>query len=150
MSSYMVVQDALRAAAEEIVDAVEGWRRAYEDWQRAINLRDRLCEQMDRRVTNAAGGLSVARFEVTCRRRSFHDGEDAKAKARALRARPALQAAVAERDRVLAAADGNVVAARLVLAEASKTVVRFGSLGVGMVGLDPSELRRFARRPPIS
>jgi len=145
----MEVQDALRAAAEQIADAAEEWRRAYDDWQRAINLRDRLCEQMDRRVTNAAGGLSVARFEATCRRRYFHDIEDAKAKARAVRARPALHAAIAERDEVRAAADVKVLAARIVLAEASKKMARFGTFGAEMIGLGETELRRLSRRPPM-
>ncbi len=143
----MVMRDGARAAAEEIAEAAEKWRRAYDDWQRALKARERLCAQMERRVAKATGGLSVARWEALCRRRRARTVEDARAKARAIRARPAVEVAVAERLGVLADADAKVLVARAELAEATKTVLRFGSLGADMVGQRASELRRFARRP---
>ncbi len=147
MSSCVVVRDEVRAAAVQMTDAAEGWRLAYGDWQRAVKARDRLCQQMERRVTNATGGLSVARFEAVCRRRSFHDVEAAKAKAWAIRARPAVEAAVAERDRVLDSEDAKVLVARITLAKASKTMARYGTLGLDMIGQSAPELRRLARLP---
>jgi len=143
----MIVQDELRAAVEQIADADERWRHAYDDWQRAVRVRDRLCERMERRVANATGGLSVARWEAVCRRRSFQTVEDAKRKARAIRARPAVEAAIAERDLVLAAEDAKVLAARIALAEASKAMARYGTLGADMIGQTAAELRRLARQP---
>jgi len=146
----MIMRDELRAAVVQIADAEEQWRHAYDDWRRAVKVRDRLCERMERRVANATGGLSVAHFEATCRRRSFQTVEDAKRKARAIRGRPALEAAVAERDRVLAAEDAKVLAARIAVAEASKTMARFGTLGAAMIGQSAAELRRLARQPPTT
>jgi len=143
-----MVRDEVREAVEQIADAGERWRRAYDDWLVAVTERDRLAGRMERRVREAAGGLSVARFEVACRRRYFHDVEDARRKAVALRARPAVTAAVAERDRVLAAADAKVVAARMVLAEASNAMAGYGTVGLDMIGVSAPELRRLARRPP--
>lgn len=150
MKGCMIVRDEVRAAAQQIADAGEGWGRAYDDWQRAVKVRDRLSERMDRRLTKAAGGLSVARWEVLCHRRYFHDVDDAKRKAAAIRAKPAVQAAVAERDRLLAAEDAKVLAARIELAEASKTMARYGAVGLDVIGQSAPELRRLARRPSIA
>ncbi len=143
----MIVREEIRAAAEQLTDAAEHWRLAYDDWQRAIRVRDTVAKRMDRRVTKATGGLSVARFEATCRRRFFHDIGDAKAKARAIRARPAVEAAIAGRDRVVAIEDAKVRAARIALAEASKVLVRYGALGADTIGQSAPELRRLARQP---
>ena len=148
ISGWMFMRDEVRVAAEELADAAEEWRRAYDDWQRAAKARDRVCEQLERRVAKATGGLSVARWELLCRRRRTRTVEDAKAKARAMRARSAVEEAVAERDRVLAGEDAKVLAARVHLAEVTKIVLRFGLLGAGMAGQGASELRRLARRPP--
>jgi len=145
-----MVRDGVREAVEQIADAGDGWRRAYANWQAAVTERDRLAGRMERRAREAAGGLSVARFEVTCCRRYFHDVKDAKRKAAALRARPKVTAAVAERDRVLAAADTKVVAARIDLAEESKVMAGYGTVGLDMIGLSGPELRRLARRPPMT
>ena len=142
-----MVRDEVLAAAEQMADAAAGWRLGYDDWQRAVKARGRLCQQMERRVTNATGGLTVVRFEAVCRRRSFHDVDDAKGKARAIRARPAVEAAIAERDRVLATEDAKVLAARITLAEVSKTMARYGTLGLDMIGQSAPELRRLARLP---
>lgn len=103
---------------------------------------------MDRRLTEATGGLSVARFEVLCLRRRARCVSDAKAKAWAIRAKPAVEAAVAERTRVLADADAELLAARADLAVATKALFRYGTVGLDMIGLGPSDLRRLARRPP--
>jgi hypothetical protein len=143
----MIVREEVRTAVEQLTDAAEHWRLAYDDWQRAIRVRDTVAKRMDRRVTKATGGLSVARFEATWRRRSFHDIEDAKAKARAIRARPAVEAAIAERDRVVAGEDAKVRAARIAVTEASKVLVRYGALGADTIGQSASELRRLARQP---
>jgi len=148
MSGWVMVRDEVREAVDRIADAGEGWRHAYDDWQATATERDRLAGRMERRVREATGGLSVAAFEVACRRRYFHDIKDAKRKAAAIRARPAVTAAVAARDRVLAVADAKVVAARINLAEASKAMAGYGTVGLDMIGLSAPELRRLARRPP--
>ena len=106
----MFMRNEVREAAEELAGAAEEWGRACDDWQRAAKARDRVCEQMERRVAKATGGLSVARWELLCRRRRTRTVEDAKAKARAMRARSAVEEAVAERDRVLAGEDAKVLA----------------------------------------
>jgi hypothetical protein len=138
----------LRAAGDLIVKVADEWKGAYREWQRAVKVRDRAAERMDRRVRQATGGLSVARWEAVCRRRCFHTVEDAKQKARAIRTRPAVEAAVAAQDRALAVEDAKVLAVRIALAELSKTMSRFGTVGGRMVGQSPAELRRLARRPP--
>ena len=148
MSGWVLVRGEVREAVERIADAGEGWRHAYDDWQVAVTERDRLAGRMERRVREATGGLSVAAFEVACRRRYFHDIKDAKRKAAAIRTRPAVDAAVAERDRVLAGADAKVLAARIDLVEASKAMAGYGTVGLDMIGLSAPELRRLARRPP--
>ena len=150
MRGSMVIRDEVREAIEQVAAAAEECKRAYEVWQRALEERDRRSEQMERRITKATGGLSVARFEVACRRRRVYTVQDAKAKARALRARPAVETAVAERGRVIADADAKVLAARIDLAYATKAVARYEAAGLAMTGLSASDLRRFSRLPPIT
>lgn len=148
MSDCMVVRDEMREAVEEIAEVADAWKRAYEDWQRTVEERDRAAERMQRRVTKATGGLSVARWEVVCRRRRARTVEDAKAKARAIRARPVVEAAIGERHEVIAEADAKVLAARIELALASKAVARYGRTGLSMIGQSATELRRLSRLPP--
>ena len=143
----MVAREELREVVEQIVEAADAWERAYHAWQRTVTERDRLRERMDRRITKATGGLGVARWQAACRRRFFHDVEDATTKARAIRAKAAVEAAVAERDRLLPDADATVLAARVALAEASKAVARYGTLGLYVIGQSAPELRRLARLP---
>jgi len=150
MSGWVMVRDEVREAVEQIADAGEGWRHAYANWQVAVRERDRLAGRMERRVREATGGLSVARFEVACRRHYFHDVKDAKRKAAAIRARPAVDAAVAERGRVLAGEAAKVVAARMVLAEQSNVMAGYGTVGLDMIGVSALELRRLVRRPPMT
>jgi len=150
MSGWVMVRDEVREAVEKIAHAGEGWRHAYDDWQATVTERDRLAGRMERRVREATGGLSVAAFEVACRRRYFHDVKDAKRKAAAIRARPAVTAAVAERDRVLAVAAVKVVAARVNLAEESKAMAGYGTIGLDMIGVSAPDLHRLARRPPMT
>ncbi|MHB1800619.1 MAG: hypothetical protein ACYCU5_02970 [Actinomycetes bacterium] len=146
----MIVRDKVREAVEEIVEVADGWKHAYDEWQRAVKARDRLSERMARRIARATGGLSVARWEALCRRRRARTVEDAKGKARAIRAKPAVEAAVAERDRLLAAENAKMLAARIELTHASKTMARYGTLGLDMIDQSAIDLRRFSRRPPTT
>jgi hypothetical protein len=102
---------------------------------------------MDRKLLVATGGLSVSRFEAVCRRRSLRSVVEAQQKASAVRARAKVESTVAERDRAVAAADAAVLAARIVLAEASKVVLGYGTTGSRLVGRSRAELRRLARLP---
>lgn len=146
----MMLRDEVCEAAELIAHAGEEWRRAYDAWQVAVSERERLCALMDRRMIRATGNLSLARYEAACRKRYFHDVGDARRKAAAIRSKPAVEAAVAERDRTLATEDAKVVVARSNLAAASKTMARYGTVGLDMIGLSASELHRLARRPSVT
>jgi len=68
--------------------------------------------------------------------------------ARAVRARPEVRMAVEEADRRRATEDEAVLAARLKLAEATKQMLGYGSVGRQLTGLTSAELHRLARRPP--
>jgi hypothetical protein len=145
----MAIRAELEAAVGRIVEAAQCWQAAFEAWQGAVRVRDRLVERADRKVSQATGGLSVARWEAVCRRRCLHTVADATAKARAIRARPAVLSAVAARDRTLRAADASVLAARVELAEQSKLLSGFGTAGAALVGMGVAELAHLARRPRL-
>jgi hypothetical protein len=95
----------------------------------------------------ATGGSGVARWRAACRRARILTVQDAKLRARAVRARPVVEAALAERERVAAEGHEAMIAARSVLADASGRLAAYGPLAAVLTGLSPAELRRLARRP---
>jgi hypothetical protein len=147
MSGQVARRAEVRAAVDVIVEVAGEWEHAYDQWQRAVKVRDRVADRMDRQIRHATAGLSLARWEAVCARSCFHTVDDAKQKARAIRARPAVEAAVAQRNRVLAAEDAKVLAARIALAQRSKTMARYGTVGLDLIGRSGAELDRLARRP---
>jgi hypothetical protein len=143
----VVKQDALELAAERLAEAATRWEDAYRSLEQAVDSRDRVAARMDRKLLVATGGLSVARFEAVCRRRSVRSVAEAEQKASAIRAKAGVEAAVGERVRALAAAGADVLAARIALAEASKVLLGYGTAGPRLVGRSRAELRRLARLP---
>ena len=140
-------QAELEAATKRLVEGAARWEDAYRGWEHAVGVRERVVAGMDRKLLEATGGLSVTRFEAVCRRRSVRSVAEAERKAFAIRARAAVEAAVAERDRAVAAADAAALAARIVLAEVSKDILGYGIAGPRLVGRNRAELRRLARLP---
>jgi len=134
-------------AGERFAADVAGWKAAYSSWQAAVKERELGLERAEQAVLAATGGLRVAKWRAACRRRRIATVADARLRARALRARPAVEEALAERERVVAQGGEAVLVARLVLAEASKRLALYGPLGMQVAGLSVGELRRFARRP---
>jgi hypothetical protein len=78
-------------------------------------------------------------------RRRFRTVEDARVKARAIRARPAVEAALAEQERIVREHDADMSAAAFRLAELSRRIMGYGNIGVAATGLPPGELRGLAR-----
>lgn len=143
----VTVRAEVVAVAEELVQAADGWRSAYQEWEAAVARRERKMARAARGVVAATGDLGLYRWEQACHRRRILTVADASLKARALRGRPAVGAAVAERERVRAEADAAVRSARLVLAVESKRMLAYGQLGLSLTGLSRAELARLARRP---
>jgi hypothetical protein len=134
-------------ACKQLAADVAEWHGAYELWLAAVRQRQARLERADRRVLAATGGLRVAKWRAACRRKRIATVQDARLRAKALRARPAVEEALAERGRVAADSDEAVLVARLALAEASKRVAVYGALGARLTGLSAADLRRLARRP---
>ena len=137
----------LVAVAEHLVEGAARWEDAYRCWENAVEVRGRTAARLERVLLAETGGLSVARFEAVCRRRSVRSVVEAQQKASAIRARATVRAAVAEWDCALVAADATVLAARIVLAEASKVILGYGAAGPRLVGRSREDLRRVARLP---
>jgi hypothetical protein len=138
------------AAVDALTEAGACWQRAYQTWQQALEHRDRVISRAERRVLRATGGLGLREWEVACRRRRINTGDEASIVARAVRARPEVRLAVEDADRLRAVEDGAVLAARLALAEATKQMVGYGTIGRQLTGLTSAELRQLARRPPTN
>ncbi len=143
----VVMQARLVEAVEQLAEEAARWEDAYRSWERATEVRDQVAVRMERKLRVAAGGLSVARFDAVCRRRSVRSVAEAQQKASAIRATADVEAAAAERDCAVAAADATVLAALIVLAEASKAVLDCGTAGPRLVGRSRAELLRLARLP---
>jgi hypothetical protein len=124
------------------------YERAYGAWERAVAHQDRLVAVAERRVVDATGGLGQRRWELACARRRINTRDEARMVARAIRARPAVETAVAKLEQVRRHEEAVVAAARVELAEAAKVLGGYGQLGAQLSGLSPAALRRLARRPP--
>ena len=133
--------------AGELVEAARRWREAYQAWQAAVRRQEALVSRHDAMVLASTGGLGLVRWRAACGRRRVLTVADAKLRARALRARPAVEVAVAERGKALAEQEVAVAAARDVLRKASEELALFGHLGAAAGGTKLVELRRLARRP---
>jgi hypothetical protein len=134
-------------AAGELAEAARRWREAYQAWESAVRRQEALVSRYEAMVLAATGGLGLVRWRAACRRRRALTVADAKLRARALRARPAVEVAVAERGKALAGQEVAVAAAREALRRASVELVLFGLLGATAGGTELVELRRLARRP---
>ena len=137
----------MAVVAGELVEAARRWREAYRAWQSAVRRQEALVSRYDAMVLAATGGLGPVRWRAACRHRRALTVADAKLRARALRARPAVEVAVAERERALAEQEVAVAGAREVLRRASEELALFGHLGAAAGGTELVELRRLARRP---
>lgn len=144
----MRVRPEVVSVCDRLAEDAEGWREAYRAWQQACARRDQRLSQAERQVMAATGGLGYARWRAVLHRRRFRTIEDAKLKARALRARPAVEAAVAERDRNVRDGDADVDGAAFRLAEISGRVTVYGNLAERATGTPVGELRRLARLCP--
>ena len=138
------------AAVDALTEAGAGWQRAYQAWQQALEHRDRVISRAERRVLRATGGLGLRKWEAAGRRRRINTKEEASMVARAVRARLDVRLAVEDADRLRAAEDEAVLAARLGLTEATKQMLGYGTIGRQLTGLTSAELRQLARRPPTN
>ena len=132
--------------AGELVEAASRWREAYQAWESAVRRREALVSRYDAMVLAATGGLGLVRWRAACRRRRVLTVADAKLRARALRARPTVEVAVAEQAKALAEQEVAVAGARGALRRASEELAAFGQLGAAAGGTELAELRRLARR----
>jgi hypothetical protein len=137
----------MAVAAGGLAEAARRWREAYQAWESAMRRREALVSRYDAMVSAATGGLGLVRWGAACRRRRVLTVADAKLRARALRARPTVEVAVAERAKALAEQEVAVAGARDALRRASEELALFGHLGAAAGGTELVELRRLARRP---
>ena len=133
--------------AEGLAEAARRWREAYQAWESAVRRQEALVSRYDAMVLAATGGLGLESWRAACRRRRVLTVADAKLRARALRARPAVVAAMAEGAKALAEQEAAVDGAREVLRRASEELAPFGYLGATAGGTELVELLRLARRP---
>jgi hypothetical protein len=138
------------AAVDALNEVGACWQRAYQAWQQALEHRDRVIARSERRVLRATGGLGWREWEAACRRRRIHTMAEASIVARAVRARREVRAVLEDADRLRAVEDEAVRACRLGLAEATREILGYGSVGRRITGLTSAELHRLARRQPTS
>ena len=129
------------------VDA-ESWHEAHRDWKLACSRRDEQVLRARERVVAATGGLGLGRWQAALRRLRFRTIEDAKLKAKALRARPAVEAALAELNSIVSDGDAEVSAVASRLAKCSERVTSYGNLAAIVTGMPIAELHGLARLAP--
>ena len=130
-----------------LAETARRWREAYQAWESAVRRQEALVWRYDVKLLAATGGIGLVRWRAACQRRRVLTVADAKLRARALRARPAVDVAVAERAKALAEQEVAVASAREALCTASEELALFGHLGAVAGGTELVELRRLARRP---
>jgi hypothetical protein len=131
--------------AERMVEEADRWAAAHEAWHAAVRARIREVARAERRLVDATGGLGLRRWQIACRRRRIITVNDAQLRSRAVRARPATEATLAERDRVVARMDASLATAGTELAMRSAQLLSYGRLGVSLSGMTARELVRLAQ-----
>jgi len=130
---------------DRMAEDAESWHEAHRHWKLACSRRDEDVLRARERVVAATGGLGLGRWRAALRRRRFRTVEDAKFKAKALRARSAVEAALAELDSIVSDRDAEVSAAVSRLGQCSDRVTSYGNLAAGVTGMPIAELRGLAR-----
>ena len=136
---------SVEEAADAVLAVVDAWRESCDRHTVASAVSERLMARADRRVLEATGGLGLARWESACSRRRILTSADAKLRARSVRARPAVEAAVADRDRLrveLGSKDGLALAD---LAATSNDLLNAGLLAQRLAGTTAEQLRHLIR-----
>lgn len=133
---------------DRMAEDAESWREAHRDWKLACSRQDEAVLRARERVIAATGGLGIGRWRAALRRRRFRTIEDAKLKAKALRARPAVEAALAELDSIISDRGAQVAAAASRLGQCSERVISYGRLGAVVTGMPIAELRGLAHLAP--
>ena len=141
----MVPGQRAKASAEELANDADRWRAAYEGWLRAGSVRKRKVKEAERKLVAATGGLGLARWEAACQRQRIVTVDDGRLRARAVRGRPGVEAALTARERVVAEQDKAVLAARSELAKASRQMARYGEIGASVLGLSTAGVLRLCR-----
>jgi hypothetical protein len=131
-----------------MAEDAESWHEAHRDGKLACSRRDEQVLRARERVVAATGGLGLGRWQAALRRRRFRTIEDAKLKAKALRARPAVEAARAELDRIVSDRGAEVSAAASRLGQCSERVTSYGKLAAVVTGMPIAELRGLAHLAP--
>lgn len=115
----------------ELVAAAADWQEAQGSWLRARQCYETVASREAAKVVAATGGLGLQRWAAACRRRRANTVADAVLCARAWRARPAVEQALAAQAKALAEQAGVLAAAEEALAGAAARLGRFGDLGAG-------------------
>jgi hypothetical protein len=131
-----------------MAEDAESWHEAHREWKLACSRRDEDVLRARERVLVATGGLGLGRWQAALRRRRFRTIEDAKIKAKALRARSAVEAALAELDSIVSDRGAEVSAAASRLGQCSERVTSYGNLAGIVTGMPIAELRGLARLAP--
>lgn len=130
---------------DRMAEDAESWLGAHRHWKLACSRRDEDVLRARERVVAATGGLGLGRWQAALRRRRFRTIEDAKLKSKALRARPAVEAALAVLDSIVSHHDAEVSAAASRLGQCSERVTSYGNLAAIVTGMSLAELRGLAR-----
>jgi hypothetical protein len=139
------VRAEVALVCDQMAEDAESWLGAHRHWKLACSRRDEDVLRARERVVAATGGLGLGRWQAALRRRRFRTIEDAKLKAKALRARPAVEAALAELDSIVSHHDAEVSAAVSRLGQCSERVISYGNLAAVVTGMPIAELRRLVR-----
>lgn len=135
----------MEEAADAVLAVVDAWRESCDRHAVASAVSERLMARADRSVLEATGGLGLSRWESDCGRRRIFTSTDAKLRARAVRARSAVEAAVADRARLrveLGLKEGLALAD---LAATSNDLLNAGLLAQRLAGTTAEQLRHLIR-----
>lgn len=127
-----VESEAAEVAGELAVLAV-AWDEARTALTMAERRRGKALRSADRAARAATGGVGERRWRAALERRRFHDVADAVDHARALRARPAVEAALAARQQVRAEEDARVDEARRQVDALAERLAGYGPLGTRLI-----------------
>jgi len=126
-------ESAAAGVAGELAALAVAWDEARTALAAAERRRGKALRSADRAVRAATGGVGERRWRIALERRRFHDVADAVEHARALRARPAVEAAVAVREQVRAEQDERVDEATQRVDALAERLAGYGLLGARLM-----------------
>jgi hypothetical protein len=143
-----VGRDQVRGVVGALPGVVSTWERALSDHDKAVRHREVAVARADRRIRALLGGMSLRRWRsLVSGQTSIRSSLGGREMHLARKRSTAVEAALRALAEVEAIEQAKVATAELVLADATRRLIRYGPMAEEITGQSMGKLRRIARPP---